>query len=213
MKIVLELIAMLTMLIDHIGLIFFPDVPVFRMIGRLALPLYAFGIVQGYKYTKNLKNYQKRLILLALLSQIPFSLLVGMKLNVIFTFLFCLWILTLLESKKKRKYLYIAAISVFVHFFSDYGMYAIALVLIYRYVKGYHILVTHILLDIVVMITFGWIFQPFSSIASLLIVNREKLKQLTMNRWLFRAFYPAHLTLIVIVETYLTSFSKSFPPL
>ena len=43
----LKLIAMLTMLVDHIGLLFFPEIMAFRIVGRIAMPLFAYGIAQG----------------------------------------------------------------------------------------------------------------------------------------------------------------------
>ena len=42
----LKLIAMLTMLVDHIGLLFFPEIMAFRIVGRIAMPLFAYGIAQ-----------------------------------------------------------------------------------------------------------------------------------------------------------------------
>ena len=48
-----------------------------RLIGRMAFPLYAFLIVQGFFYTKNVKYYRMRLLLLALASEIPYNLVAG----------------------------------------------------------------------------------------------------------------------------------------
>lgn len=65
----LRLIAMITMLIDHFGKMCFPDVPEMRLIGRLAFPLFAYGIAVGAVYTKDQKKYLSRIVLLALISQ------------------------------------------------------------------------------------------------------------------------------------------------
>lgn len=199
----IELIAMLTMLVDHIGVVFFPDISLFRIVGRLAFPLYAWGIVQGYFYTRNLKKYRNRLVWLAVLAQIPFMFVVGFKLNVIFTFLLCLVVLRFLESKNMRNFIYGIGIALFAHFFSDYGAYAIGLVLIFRYLKGYNIAATHLMLDMFFVFAFGWIMQPFSILATLIILNKDKLKKIKVNRSLYRAFYPAHLSLLVLIREYL----------
>lgn len=199
----IEVIAMLSMLVDHIGVVFFPDDPLFRILGRLAFPLYAWGIVKGYFYTRSLKNYQKRLLWLAVLSQIPFSLIVGFRLNVIFTFMLCLVVLRLLDSKRKEKYLLVVSIALFTHFFSDYGAYAILLVLIFRYMKGYSIAAAHLLLDVTFLMLFGWILQPFSIFATLIILNKDKLKKLKVNRLFYRSFYPAHLSLLVVIHEFI----------
>jgi hypothetical protein len=196
----IELLAMISMLIDHIGVLFFPDEPFFRILGRLAFPLYAWGIVQGYSYTSNLKRYQKRLLLLALISQIPFMYMVGFRLNVIFTFLLCIVVLKILENKNKKKVLLIVFISLFAQIFSDYGAYAILLVMIYKYFRGYSIVAAHMVLDLVFAFLFGWILQPFSVIATLIILNRDKLRRLKVNRNLYRSFYPAHLVVLAVIH-------------
>lgn len=53
----LKLIAAAAMVTDHVGLMFFPENLIFRIIGRLALPIYAFMIAEGCKYTKNRIKY------------------------------------------------------------------------------------------------------------------------------------------------------------
>ncbi|HHY72262.1 MAG TPA: conjugal transfer protein TraX [Bacillus bacterium] len=198
----IEIIAMLSMLIDHIGVVFFPDDPFFRILGRLAFPLYAWGIVQGYFYTRNIKNYQKRLLWLAVLSQIPFMFLSLFRLNVIFTFLLCILILKILDSDYREKYSLIIIIALFTQFFSDYGAYAILLVLIFKFFKGYSILAAHLCLDLFYLVMFGWWLQPFSVIATLIILNRDKLKKIKVNRLFYRSFYPAHLALLVLIQLF-----------
>ena len=53
----LKIIACVSMLIDHIGYIFFPEYIVFRYLGRIAMPIFAFFIGQGCRYTKNRQKY------------------------------------------------------------------------------------------------------------------------------------------------------------
>lgn len=74
----LKAIAIISMLIDHIGAIFIPgNTPVymvFRGIGRLAFPIFAFLIVEGFYHTRSVKKYLLRLGSFALISEIPFDL-------------------------------------------------------------------------------------------------------------------------------------------
>ena len=71
----LQLIAALTMLIDHIGMVFFPAMLAFRAIGRLSFPLFAIGIAQGVRCTQSFWRYFGRILLTAVLSQPLYMLL------------------------------------------------------------------------------------------------------------------------------------------
>ncbi len=96
----LHLLAMLLMLCDHLQLTLLPDLPILRCVGRLAFPLFAFMAVEGYFHTRSLKKYLGRLLILAVISEVPFNLLVSGSVfdpyhqNVIWTIvlgLCCIW--------------------------------------------------------------------------------------------------------------------------
>lgn len=70
----IKLVACLCMAIDHAGKMLFPDIPELRLIGRLAFPLFAYGIAVGAVYTKDPLHYLKRIALLALISQPLYAL-------------------------------------------------------------------------------------------------------------------------------------------
>lgn len=53
----LKIIAVVSMLIDHIGVVLFPNVTILRIIGRIAFPIFAFMIAEGCTYTKNKLRY------------------------------------------------------------------------------------------------------------------------------------------------------------
>ena len=53
----LKIIAMVSMLLDHVGLLFFPEEPIFRILGRIAFPIFAYMIAEGCRYTKNRAKY------------------------------------------------------------------------------------------------------------------------------------------------------------
>lgn len=79
---VLKIIAVITMFIDHIGYVVYTGkIPYLNFIGRLAFPIFAFQISEGYIHTKNLKKYFFRLFLFAIISQIPFMLFESIFIN------------------------------------------------------------------------------------------------------------------------------------
>ena len=101
----LRTIALVTMIIDHIGVIFFPGVPEIRIIGRIAFPLFCWGIVLGAMHSHNLMLYVGRLLLGAILSQVPYMLALDHQwheLNVMFTL--CLGLLAIIGIKENHFY-------------------------------------------------------------------------------------------------------------
>ena len=70
----IKLIAIFTMFCDHFGNAFIGHFSFFNLIGRIAFPIFAFQISEGFIHTKNVKKYFFRLFLFAIISQIPFSL-------------------------------------------------------------------------------------------------------------------------------------------
>lgn len=53
----LKILAAIFMTLDHMGLMLFPHIPLLRILGRLALPIFAYMIAEGCKYTRNRKKY------------------------------------------------------------------------------------------------------------------------------------------------------------
>ena len=89
----LHIMAMAFMLCDHLWGTIIPGNDWLTCVGRIAFPIFAFLIVEGYFHTKNLKKYVGRLLLFAFLSEIPFDLAMGSRLfypihqNVLWSFL------------------------------------------------------------------------------------------------------------------------------
>jgi len=87
----LKIIAIVTMVIDHIGQILYPDLLFLQIIGRLSFPIFAYLIVLGVESTKKPRKYMVTLLVFALISQIPYYLAFGIqpfeRLNILFSLL------------------------------------------------------------------------------------------------------------------------------
>lgn len=69
----LKIIAMLSMLADHMGMILFPEVRLLRIVGRLAFPIFAFMIAEGCAHTRNRGRYLLQMAAVALVCQIAYA--------------------------------------------------------------------------------------------------------------------------------------------
>ena len=106
----IKIIACVTMFLDHIKYAspeFVNYVTVYM--GRIAFPLFAFMITEGYVHTKDLNKYKKRLFIFAIISQIPFMFfrtLTGnwLELNILFGFTLGLIAITIYD-KMENKYI------------------------------------------------------------------------------------------------------------
>ena len=98
----LKIIAAIAMLIDHIGVIFYPENMLLRAIGRIAFPIFAFMLAEGARYTKNRTRHLLFLGALALICQVVFYIASHMLLMCIFvTFTISLLLIYLLEAVKR----------------------------------------------------------------------------------------------------------------
>ncbi|MGF7047042.1 hypothetical protein J2T13_001544 [Paenibacillus sp. DS2015] len=204
----MQWIAMLTMLIDHIGYIFFADDMTWRMLGRIAFPIYAYALVQGHVHTSNRIRYVSRLFFIALISQIPYQLALNPKgLNVVVTLFMAAGILNILDrcsSKVLSGGLIFLCCIVMDIFPFDYGAYGLLLVLMFRYLSGYRLVAGHFLLNIVYLFYSGWLLQILSILPTMVIVYGpelwRKLESIRVRKWIWRSFYPLHLVILAIVK-------------
>ena len=206
----LKWIALLSMLIDHIGVIYLSYgshallsvYSLSRYIGRLSFPLFCFLLVEGFYHTGNLCKYVQRMLGFAFLAEIPYDLAIYGKLvkldgqNVLFTFvigLLVMWMLTKVELWSIPMYgivLFGCAAAYLLRV--DYSWYGILLIVVF-YV--FHDQKTKRNLAAAVLL----FWQPASLVALLCIqwYNGERGR---VNRTVFYWFYPVHLLILYALQ-------------
>ena len=147
----LHILAMGLMLCDHLWATVIPGNNWLTCVGRIAFPIFAFMLVEGYFHTRNLKKYVLRLLIFALLSEIPFNLMYSSSLvyplhqNVIWTLLIGLWMIHLNEKVKDRKPLSVSLTRVGTVFlggflglvsFADYNAAGVLMILVFYFFRG-----------------------------------------------------------------------------
>lgn len=108
----LKLIAMITMTLDHVGLMLLPQYRILRIVGRLAFPIYAYMIAEGCRYTHNKGRYFLRLFTLGMLCQVVYYFAMGSLYQcILITFSLSAAVIFLLEwAEGQRKAVYILAV-------------------------------------------------------------------------------------------------------
>ncbi len=105
----LKILAMTFMLLDHLWATIIPGNQWLTYVGRMAFPLFAFMIAEGFIHTSNFRKYALRLFIFALISEIPFNLFYSSSLfypfhqNVIFTLLIGLLAIKVLDNYLQRR--------------------------------------------------------------------------------------------------------------
>lgn len=147
----LHILAMCLMLCDHMWAMLFPEEEWLTCIGRIAFPIFAFMIVEGYLHTRNLRRYLLRMLVWAILTEIPFDLMYGGSIfypyhqNVLWTFLLSLLLIILIEKSK-------------LHFRPVSAAFSSAGLLILGFALGYVIMVDYYGIGILTVLAF-YFFQ------------------------------------------------------
>ena len=211
---VLKIIAIVTMFIDHIGYAIFGKFSFFNYIGRIAFPIFAFQISEGYLHSKNLKKYFLRLFIFAIISQIPFMLFSKIisndfTLNIFFTLLLGL-ISIYLYDKSNHKIIGIISVILlgllanFSH--CDYGFYGVAIIFLFYLFKNNLIkssiafIITTIIKYLIPIIKYGfyneYLYLLICTLIPIIFISLYNGKKGKDTKYLLYLFYPIHLLLI-----------------
>ncbi len=239
----LRVLAIVTMLIDHVGYALEPvaaghaqlkaAVTVMRLIGRIAMPIFCFLIAEGYFHTRDVRRYAGRLLLFALVSEIPFDLFGTSgaqwfrwsNQNVFFTLLLGLLAIHLFDTFALRNRRVLALVSLLgcaalaVLFETDYNMFGVLFVFIFYCFrtqpvpKAAAFCVASVLLGLFHYLSGGSLSFALIlacaafAIIPILLYNGQRGRGGKVLQFIFYAFYPAHLTLIVLILPWLRAWA------
>ena len=210
----LKLIAMLTMTLDHIGAVLLPQWRFLRIIGRLAMPIYAYMIAEGCFYTHDIKAYFLRLAGLAVVCQIVYGF-VGRSLYqcILVTFSLSVALICAVENAQKTRtpgsalaaaalfagiYFVCENLSLYVPgFHVDYGFWGVMLPVIV-YFGGRNVWAFLAGLTVLCLSLGGLQWWAMLTVPLLFLYNGQRGKH--RLGWMFYLYYPLHLIVIYAVS-------------
>ena len=209
----LKWIAVISMLVDHVGYIFFPQLVWLRLIGRLAFPIYAFCLAEGYLHTSDFWSYFLRMLLLACLSELPFDLAffgtaveTGHQ-NVFFTLAISLLFLRILDKYESRPlfcavgFVALGAVAELLH--TDYGVGGLLMVFSFYLIlkKNQKLLGTGIFALTNLLGFYVW--TQWAALLALIPLGLYDGRPAKRKQRFFYWIYPLHLVVLWIAAKYL----------
>lgn len=206
----LKLLACLFMLIDHCGYLLWPEAAMLRIVGRLAFPLFAFMIANGYRHTRSRKQYLLRLALFALLYQPVYSFCMQTDtLNIFATLALGLSAILADESLRGRGWtwagwLTATVIGVLAQVINaDYGFYGVALIFTAErfFAQKEKLAISWLAINALPIIPFYplSVLQVFSLLA-LPLIHTYNGERGGGSRWFFYAFYCLHIPALYAIR-------------
>lgn len=216
----LKIFALICMTIDHIGLYLMDNLYLFRAIGRLAFPIFAYMIAEGCKYTKDKAKYFYTIFILGLVWQTALIIIAdNYHMNIFITLSLSILLIYSLDYGRNNSTLYWqfpVLTGIFALFVSeilpqflsdinyniDYGFFGITLpLMVYLFDKKEIKLIMFIIGLILLSLTRATI-QWWSLLAVIPIAfyngNRGKIHM----KYFFYMYYPVHIIIIQIIKTF-----------
>lgn len=208
----LHILAMLFMLCDHLWATIIPGNQWMTCVGRLAFPIFAFMIVEGFFYTHNFKKYILRIIVWAFLTEIPFDLMCTGILfypyhqNVLWTFLISLCCIATIEHAKKQKIIWKTfCITILVSVFgvvlgfvtmADYYGFGVMTVLVFYFFRGrrwYHFIGQFVGIYYIHAVLFDGLQYPVNLFGWQVMISHQGLALLALIPiWLYNGKQGPH---------------------
>lgn len=215
----LKIIAIISMLIDHVGESLFPDVYILRVIGRLAFPIFAYMIAEGCKYTRNRAKYLGQIAALGIACQLVYFFAIGsLYQGILITFSLSIITIFAIDHFIKKKnvpscilmiltvaaVIFVSAVMPIIFkkqgFALDYGALGLLMPIAVYYLKDKRLKLGASALILVTRALLYGDFRWFALLAIplLCLYNGERGK--ANLKYLFYVFYPTHLVVIYLIE-------------
>ena len=214
---ILKWMGVVAMILDHVGLIFYPDNINFRIAGRIAYPIFGFVLIHNYIYfTKNKLWYIKRLFFLALATE-PFHMLLFWKysvgINVFFMYSLVLASVYILEghcktiensSFKKTLIAFIFALFMVASSFIGYFIVGYLLILSFYFSfkdsSGLSFMATLILLTALTYPVPYYVLGTLATLPVIFLVSKFNIPPIPRIKIIFYMFYPVHVCVILLLK-------------
>jgi hypothetical protein len=230
---VIKYIAMFTMLLNHIAHIFMTEGSLYNLfvdIGYFTAPVMCYFLVEGYHYTRSKKKYAIRLLIFAIISQIPFSLAFEFgNLNMIYTLFICFLILVAGEKIQNPLLCNVVKIALMlVTIIGDWALLAALCTILLEKAWGdkkKQIQSYWILYGLFVLMDMTGYLQDGSGMPLWQIIARTAASEIAVlcagyvvcylyngkrmahaknfSKWFFYIFYPGHLLILWAIRTYI----------
>lgn len=212
---ILQIIAIICMVVDHVGLYFFDNPDWMRAIGRIALPLFAMGIVEGFLHTKSRPKYLLRLAICATVADIPHILLnniYGYPFTHVVLFSFILGIFAMLCLEKKGWWLLLVPFLVAAGsgLQVDYGFPVVLLIVLFYWCRKklkkekiyyYSALLASLAVTMGIRAAIAnWPLQLWAIAAFIPLALYNGKKGHRLPKYAGYVFFPAHLWIIWLIK-------------
>ena len=197
----IKIIALISMVIDHIGAVIYPNIIIFRIIGRIAFPIFAYQTALGFTKTKDVYKYMFRILLFGIISQPIYGALFKGNWNIMFTLLYSvvvMYIWNIGEIKFKILSMLILMLSIFLPQL-DYGFFGILLTFSFMLYMDNRVksFIIQSMLIVLYSISITVMAQCFAILALPIIFTNWKIN-IKLSKYTFYIFYPLHLFIILI---------------
>lgn len=219
----LKIIAMLTMLVDHVGVYLLPQFVTLRCIGRISFPIFAYMIAQGCQFTRNRIRYFMQIFWLGVMCQIVFFCVQGsLYQGVLMTFTLAIGLIFAIDyfvaKKNILSSLLLVAVCGAVAFLCyglpellpgtdygiDYGLCGVLIPVAVRYLPGKAMKLLGVSVLLLGLVHTLGSLQWFAFLAIPLLAFYSGSRGRWNLKYLFYVFYPTHFVVLYLIKILLT---------